>query len=87
MSEPIYNIRTGDLLESPKGFGIVTQVTSKNIRYFYLADKNGGPVSNRDGAKIAKEFLWEKIEEGEAILHYSPNMKYRRKRKKEEEKH
>jgi hypothetical protein len=87
MSEPIYNIRTGDLLESSKGFGIVVQVTSKNILYFYLADKHGGPVSNCDGAKIEKQFLWEKIEEGEATLHYSPSMKYRRKRKKEQEKH
>ncbi len=83
MSEPIYNLRPGDLIESALGFGIIIKVTAKNIRYFYLADKNGRTPKNVDGAIIGKKSLWEKIDEGVAKVHYSPNLKYRRKRKKD----
>ena len=81
-NEPIYNLRPGDLLESSFGFGMITKVTARKVVYFYLADKHGRQVSNVDGASINKEELWQHIDAGNATVHYAPNVKYRRKRKK-----
>ena len=75
-----YNLRVGDMFETNSGFGLITKVTSK--KYYYKVVSSEQAIKG-DSYPIDKDRFWDIFvdEDKEKVtIHYSPDMKYRRKK-------
>jgi len=84
MSETIYNLKIGDMIETTHGFGVITKITSKKYYYRVLSHKHSNRWDSEHG--IERSTFWQMLDQAEEYnelkIHYSSDMKYRRKRKK-----
>ena len=80
MIKEYYNLRVGDMFETKSGFGLITKVTSKKYYYTVISDEKmmgAGPYP------IEKERFWETLvdeDKEDLTIHYSSDMRYRRKK-------
>lgn len=65
-----YNLRTGDLIQSEVGCGIITKRTYKYVHYYYCGYTH----------KISEEKLMDLIDTKECVIHLGSSTRWRRKR-------
>lgn len=77
MSEAMYTLKVGDLLEHAGKFGIITKVRQKTFQYYICSN----PEDNGAFFNDEKEHVYKYIDEGKC-KHYlvGSTTKYRRKR-------
>ena len=86
MDKPIYNLKGGDMISTDHGFGVIIKITS--TKYWYqVAIRNDALSGAHDGFEhaISRKEFWNMIENKEKFnnvtIHYTSDMRYRRKRK------
>lgn len=80
-----YNLKIGDMIESGRGYGIVTKITAKHYHYNIFKHKTdcGRPPDFSFVHRVHRDTFWSAVDSPalSARVHYSLDMKWRRKRK------
>ena len=78
---PLYNLKVGDMISTDHGFGLITKITGRKYYYKVLYGRDKSTAQHA----VSREDFWQMAEDGQSfnnlIVHYSPDMRYRRKRK------
>ena len=82
---PAYSLKVGDMFSTDHGFGLITKITSR--KYYYRVIAGSESKKGYSDFGIPREDFWKMAADAAAFnnltLYYSPDMKYRRKRKLE----
>jgi len=78
---PAYGLKVGDLFSTDHGFGLITRITSR--KYYYQVV--GGKEKSSAQYGLYRKDFWNMADDSakfnNLVVHYSPETKYRRKRK------
>ena len=82
---PAYSLKVGDMFSTDHGFGLITKITSRKYYYRVISGKESEKGYGDFG--MHREDFWRMADDAQTFnnltLYYSPDMKYRRKRKLE----